>query len=78
MVFLSNERRTISHVFYPSHGSEKDKNLSPMTHVLLLNFGCIGRHITLLLRDFRMTSVFFKMADVNAEYFKVKLNLFKR
>ena len=29
-------------------------------------------------KNVTMVSVFFKMADVNAEYFKVKLNVFKR
>ena len=45
---------------------------------LLFNIGCLRRHITSLLSDVRMTSVFINMTDVDAEYFKVKLNLLKR
>ena len=34
---------------------------------------CIGFHVTSLFRDVtKMMSVFFKMENVNAEYFKVK------
>ena len=48
-------------------------NTSYLTQVLLLNVGCIGSHA---LSDFKnvrmMTSVLFKMADVNSGYLKVK------
>ena len=45
---------------------------------LLFNIGCLRRDITSSLSDVRMMSVFIIMTDVDAEYFKVKLNLFKR
>ena len=56
--------------------------ISPRGHVLLLNIGLyrtsdyvvVKRHH----KNVRMTSVLFKMAYVNAGYFKVKLNLFER
>ena len=50
----------------------------PRAHILLLNIGCTGRHVILLLSDVTKTSVLFKMADVNAGYLKVKLDLLNR
>ena len=52
----------------------------PRAHdIWLLLIGCIGRHIVLSLsnvtKNIRMTSVLFKMADVNAGYLKVKLDI---
>ena len=57
--------------------------ISPRTyHLLLNNISFTGRHVTSSLigrhNKARMMSVFFKMADSNAECFKVTLNLFKR
>ena len=51
--------------------------ISPRAHILLHRIGCIGCLVPLSLSNVRMTSVLFKMANVNAGYFNVKLNLFK-
>ena len=45
---------------------------------MLLNIGCIGRHVFLSLSDVTKTSVLFKMEDVMAPYLPVKLSLLKR
>ena len=50
-----------------------------MAHVLVLNIGCIGLHVTKSLMPLiiKMTSVFFKMGDVSAVCFQVNLNVLK-
>ena len=42
---------------------------------MLLYISCIGRHIILSLSDVTKTLVLFKMAEVNAGYLKIKLDL---
>ena len=80
--FLTTAHRIHVHQIEKSYVLPWVRNsyITPKAHVLFLNISSIGHHVTSLLvasQQGQMMSFFLKMVDVNAEYFKVKLNSFK-